>query len=1411
MGFMKPQELVGKTVDRRFKIVEIIGEGTTGVVYKGELAPFKKSVAIKMLKSEYMFVAEHESRFEKEAHVLGRLRHPNSVWMYDYIKENGRCYLVMEFVDGETLSERISRVGTICAESVVRIILQISQAIAEAHSHGIIHRDIKPANIMLTNHFGQNDFVKVLDYSVAHVIDKNATAHGVVLGTPLYMSPEQRRGDSVSVQSDIFSLGVLAYQMLTGEFPYQDIENYSDYSQYRPIENVPLLLAQMINEALERNSKRRQATMDVVIGQCLAILQEYYCHNHEMGSKYSANVSSLKLDGSDVIGIEIYSKIDINDERYFAERKDQTLLDVYAHRLAWCNGGESLVAQSTEGVQVWNVESSNLEVNSRFRTDASLWQWYRSDGENDKALMILSGKIFEYDLGSGYVSEIKAEIADVNIAGKLSLCSASSDGRFLVIGYGSGRVDIVDTQVGIFVFIDKVHRAAVSRASWTQDNDKFATVSSNQLVLWSTSESSVKLERHITMLSDITAIAWSSDGILVATGHNDASIIITEASSGRQLFVLHGHTEQITALSFSSDCHLLCSVSSSHAGRIWRTDRWETMLIIDGLVSDVIFHPYRPSVAVLTYSSMAADQKVFICKFDVDLLSESPSHETSPHYTNAKVVLLGNSGVGKSGLGLVLSNRRYAPTESTHARSVWTLEKYDYHYPDGRTENREVLLWDLAGQPGYRLIHQLHLSQVEVALIVFDASDPQDKFTGVRHWVRALNQVNKLQENSSKTTRLLVAARTDRGHVILEPHELSRIRAEWKIVNYFPTSAKEGWGISELAKEIHKSIKWEQIPKVSSSKLFYQIKEFIERISSDGHLLLPKDELFLMFTKRLPRQQEHIAFRREFEACLQLSESTGLIRRLSFGTLILLRPEILDAYASSLVQEAERCFGMIPEDDALNVRFPVNEQHQIDNPQLERMLVIAVVEDMVRQDIAFRQSVGDDNIGIIFPSQITNDIVHNGNIVEKIYSPSVLIDFEGSVMNIYATLVVRLSHSGLFSVNSIYKRTVIFNAKFGGSGGFFLEETEEGHARLSVFYSGFVLDETMLVFETYIITHLNRMAADGSVKIERVFRCPSVECATVITKQQAENRRRKGFSMIKCPVCDEEYSILGIDDRLSIRQVDSKISSMDTNADMLRDRAADYAVLRGKIEVLEYDVFIVCDGLDRAFRDEISDYLRMCGINPLSSVPSGTGVPGEWTRRDRKRILESVKATVVLIPPRSLIQWNTEILNVLLQECKHENIPAIPVLLPGISGVPDALSGLREIDPIRIANAELSKQPAVLGSIVDRIRSSSREYRPKFSRDARTDVNEKKLSLLRPTRSSLRRALDVILRTDSDVDMFILDYFPRVYKRLATSMQRINKINVLFEIHDTDEILKELRDMDPDGVERNQKLLEFTT
>ncbi|MBQ3150727.1 MAG: Stk1 family PASTA domain-containing Ser/Thr kinase [Clostridia bacterium] len=254
---------VGKRLDGRYIIKEIIGVGGMAVVYKAYDSQDDRVVAVKILKDEYLTNEDFRRRFKNESKAIAVLSHPNIVKVYDVSYGDRLQYIVMEYVEGITLKEYISQQGSIGWKETLYFITQILRALQHAHDKGIVHRDIKPQNIMLL----ENGTIKVTDFGIARLSNSETrTMSGSAVGSVHYISPEQARGDITDNKSDIYSVGVVLYEMLTGKLPFESdttvavalMQLQNDAVSPREINpSIPVGIEQIIMRAMQKNARQR--------------------------------------------------------------------------------------------------------------------------------------------------------------------------------------------------------------------------------------------------------------------------------------------------------------------------------------------------------------------------------------------------------------------------------------------------------------------------------------------------------------------------------------------------------------------------------------------------------------------------------------------------------------------------------------------------------------------------------------------------------------------------------------------------------------------------------------------------------------------------------------------------------------------------------------------------------------------------------------------------------------------------------------------------------------------------------------------------------------------------------------------------------------------------------------------------
>ncbi len=269
------QTWLGKVVDGRYRVLEVIGRGGMGVVYRVEHLRMGKIAAMKVLHRDLAQDPDVVVRFEREAAAISKLHHPHTVQVFDFGTAQGALYLIMEYVRGRDLARIIERDGPLPWARAAPLLAQICGALSEAHELGIVHRDLKPENVLITRSTAGRDYAKVLDFGLAKLDQRNApkreTERQAIVGTPYFMAPEQIRGDEVDARTDLYSFGALMFELLTGQHLYSGSTAVGVLTKHLtaepdlPSKRVPKLgippqVDRLCRKALQRDPERRWQT-----------------------------------------------------------------------------------------------------------------------------------------------------------------------------------------------------------------------------------------------------------------------------------------------------------------------------------------------------------------------------------------------------------------------------------------------------------------------------------------------------------------------------------------------------------------------------------------------------------------------------------------------------------------------------------------------------------------------------------------------------------------------------------------------------------------------------------------------------------------------------------------------------------------------------------------------------------------------------------------------------------------------------------------------------------------------------------------------------------------------------------------------------------------------------------------------
>ena len=563
-------------------------------------------------------------------------------------------------------------------------------------------------------------------------------------------------------------------------------------------------------------------------------------------------------------------------------------------------------------------------------------------------------------------------------------------------------------------------------------------------------------------------------------------------------------------------------------------------------------------------------------------------------YTNAKVLLIGDTGVGKSGLAIRLTAGAFEPTYSTDAHWATQLRLPDKteldvkaEGRDGVRENREIWLWDFAGQADYRLIHQLFMDETSLAVLVFNPQS-ENPFDGLGQWDRDMETASR-----RRFGKLLVAARCDRGGLTVSRESVERFGRERGYMHFLQTSAKTGEGCEALREAIEQSIDWNSIPWTASPRIFKLLKEEIVRLSDEGFTLLRMSELKQQLEMRLP--DDPFTYE-ELEAVVGLLAGPGHVWQLEFGQFVLLHPERINSYAAAVgrtVRSHLEQIGVIHESAMLAGQLNFGEIQRLP-PREEAIVLRAMHQTLVDHGFCLTQET-DAGPLLVFPSYF------NRERRDQIDHPRIFgtFRFSGALEELYATLVVKLHHTQAFETEDLWRYAADFRVvKNDGAVGLKMRKLGEGDAEIVAYCDPEVDIESKVSFIQYIHEHLKRY--DSGTALVRHYVCRNPECEEVVSDVRAILRaREKGLTQLPCQFCFEPIPLWDeVEQELASEKYEARVREMEAISRAGIDRES-------RDLTLEYHAFAIAEEASQTFvpidDDEVGSQAR---IDLQHDVPS---------------------------------------------------------------------------------------------------------------------------------------------------------------------------------------------------------------
>lgn len=675
---------------------------------------------------------------------------------------------------------------------------------------------------------------------------------------------------------------------------------------------------------------------------------------------------------------------------------------------------------------------------------------------------------------------------------------------------------------------------------------------------------------------DVWSVAITPYEEHAVSGSEDQTVKLWELKTGHCLATFEGHQAPVSALAVSPDGALVASVSpNDHSLRLWDSHSGESLQVIaPELPFDPISVTFSPDCSrVVVGTATMAHFDIYVFRL-TGVRAATPAGATR-RYVNAKVVLIGEGTVGKTSLAHRLIEDRYVVRDRTHGMNVWPL---DLPVPPDATLQREALLWDLAGQEDYRLIHRLFLEETALALLLINPQK-DDPFAEAGDWLKSLETAASDHAPERRVPRLLVFSQIDVGGMKIGNAKIKRFCEQHGFAGWLATSAKtgelcsdteNGGGPSKLKQMIADHIPWSSLPWTATPRLLAELKNAVMTIRDKTDIrLLRFSELAQRLEQALPGERFGES---DVRTAVTLLANHGLARLLKFGDLVLLRPDLLNGYAGAIIRAARAHrdeIGCVSEADIYGPGFDFIGVDRLSRPD-EELLLRAMVQIFLNHSLCIAEETPQGR-HLVFPSQYRRE-------KDIPWEPGVFVSytFSGEWQTVWTTLVVRLWYSQEFEHKELWRNAAELQSSRGHLLGLKIDNRQgEGQATISLFFDVKTPDELKVILIEYVHRHLAKYGCD--VTRDRRYVCDG--CGRPFKDLELiRELLDEGQTTVICQKCRTEVELIDfIEQRLKSDPVARKILAMEETATRELDTQALEQILVGHM-------MAVCGEANQIFR-----------------------------------------------------------------------------------------------------------------------------------------------------------------------------------------------------------------------------------